>query len=244
MFDYVASHSEKLRVGRSRLSPSSLTPLGIGPLDTARRSTERLDPVRMQDTTDRQLVDAARNGDTKAFGEIVKRHQRRIHRVVVHMLRNEAEAEEVTQECFFRAFGALDRFDGRSEPFTWMYRIAVNLSLNMLRARKPRGQGTSLDDPRVEGALVERRPSMADPVAQNVNRELALALAEGVDRLSDTLRVTLILVAIDGLSHAEASEILGCPEGTVAWRVHEGRKQLKAFLEARGHELTGTRGER
>lgn len=198
----------------------------------------------MQDTTDRQLIEASRGGDTKAFGEIVKRYQKRLYRVVVHMLRNEAEAEEVTQECFFRAYGALDRFDGRSEPFTWMYRIAVNLSLNMLRARKPRGQGTSLDDPRVEGALVERRPSMADPVAQNVDRELALALVEGIDQLSETLRVTLILVAIDGLSHTEASAVLGCPDGTIAWRVHEARKQLKLFMESRGHELTGTRGDR
>jgi len=198
----------------------------------------------MQDTTDRELVEAAKGGDKQAFGQIVARHQRRIYRVVVHMLRNEAEAEEVTQECFFRAYGALDRFDGRSEPFTWMYRIAVNLSLNMLRARKPRGHGTSLDDPKVEGALIERRPSMADPVAQSVDRELALALADGMAQLSETLRITLILVALDGLSHTEASAVLGCPEGTVAWRVHEARKQLKVFLGAKGHELTGTRGER
>ncbi|MDX2055363.1 MAG: sigma-70 family RNA polymerase sigma factor [Polyangiaceae bacterium] len=198
----------------------------------------------MAESTDRELVDAARGGDTKAFGEIVKRYQRRLYRVVVHMVRNEAEAEEVTQECFFRAYNALDRFDGRSEPFTWMYRIAVNLSLNMLRARKPRGQATPLDDPRVEGALVERRPALTDPLAQNVDRELAVALAAGMDNLSETLRVTLILVAIDGLSHTEASAVLGCPEGTIAWRVHEARKQLKGFLEAKGHELTGTRGDR
>jgi len=241
VFDYVPAHAEKSR--EAFLTPPRVVRprLGAKQLPAAKA---RPDQTRMQDTTDRELVEAAKGGDKQAFGQIVARHQRRIYRVVVHMLRNEAEAEEVTQECFFRAYGALDRFDGRSEPFTWMYRIAVNLSLNMLRARKPRGHGTSLDDPKVEGALIERRPSMADPVAQSVDRELALALADGMAQLSETLRITLILVALDGLSHTEASAVLGCPEGTVAWRVHEARKQLKVFLGAKGHELTGTRGER
>lgn len=196
----------------------------------------------MSKRNDRELLDAARSGDSEAFGALMRRHQKRIYRLAVHLLRDGAEAEDVTQETFVRAFGALDRFDGRSQPFTWIYRIAVNLSLNAIRARKPDRKGGSTDDPRLEGVLVETRASVADPSRINEDKQLALALCEGMDALSETLRTTLVLVGVDGLSHAEAGEVLGCPEGTIAWRVHEARKKLKAFLQERGHGLTGEEG--
>jgi RNA polymerase sigma-70 factor (ECF subfamily) len=69
---------------------------------------------------------------------------------------------------------------------------------------------------------------------------MATALATGIDELSDTLRTTLILVSVEGLSHTEAAEILGCPEGTVAWRVHEARKKLRAHLEKHGYSDKGS----
>jgi RNA polymerase sigma-70 factor (ECF subfamily) len=185
--------------------------------------------------TDRELVDAARGGNAEAFGKLVRRHQKRVFRLAVHLLRNGAEAEDVTQETFVRAYGAIDRFDGRSEPFTWLYRIAVNLSLNAIRARRTARNAGTTDDPRIEAVLVERRPGMADPARQTTDRELATALCEGIDSLSETLRTTLVLVTIDGMSHAEAAEVLGCPEGTVAWRIHEARKKLRVFLSSRGH---------
>jgi RNA polymerase sigma-70 factor (ECF subfamily) len=63
-----------------------------------------------------------------------------------------------------------------------------------------------------------------------------MIVCEGLDDLSDTLRTTLVLVGIDGLSHAEAAQVLGCPEGTVAWRVHEARRKLKSYMDSRGYE--------
>jgi len=185
--------------------------------------------------TDRELVDAARAGDAEAFGKLVRRHQKRVFRLAVHLLHNAAEAEDVTQEAFVRAYGALDRFDGRSEPFTWIYRITVNLSLNAIRARRTSRNAGTADDPRIEALLVERRPGMSDPARQTTERELATALCEGIDSLSETLRTTLVLVAIDGMSHAEAAGVLGCPEGTIAWRIHEARKKLREYLKNRGH---------
>ena len=150
--------------------------------------------------TDRELVEAARGGSTEAFGKLVRRHQKRVFRLAVHLLRNAAEAEDVTQEAFVRAYGALDRFDGRSEPFTWLYRITVNLSLNAIRARRSARNAGTTDDPRIEAVLVERRPGMSDPARQTTDRELATALVEGIDSLSETLRTTLVLVTIDGMS--------------------------------------------
>ncbi len=191
----------------------------------------------MSKKSDRELAEAARDGDKDAFGVLVRRHQRRVFRLAVHLLRNAAEAEDVTQETFVRAYRALDRFDGRSEPFTWIYRIAVNLALNAIRARRPSRRATPLDDPRIEGLLEDRRVHHADPAHLIADRQLGLALCDGIDGLSDTLRTTLVLVIVDGLSHAEAAEVLGCPEGTVAWRVHEARKKLRAYLELRGYAV-------
>ena len=196
----------------------------------------------MSKRTDRELVEAARAGDSEAFGTLMRRHQRRIYRLALHLLRDAAEAEDATQETFVRAYGALDRFDGRSEAFTWIYRIAVNLSLNVIRARRPNRKSVSSDDPRLEGTLVETRAGSANPLGDSENRELGRVLCEGMDALSDTLRTTLILVGVDGLSHAEAGDVLGCPEGTVAWRVHEARKKLKVFLVERGFAPKGEEG--
>ena len=189
----------------------------------------------LPERTDRELVTAAREGDAEAFGLLVRRHQRRVYRLAVHLLKSGAEAEDVTQDTFVRAYGALDRFDGRSEPFTWIYRICVNLSLNALRSRKTR-RASSPDDPRIEGLLIDNRPAGGSPARSSSDKELGRALVEGIDELSDTLRTTLVLVCIDGLSHAEAGEVLGCPEGTVAWRVHEARKKLRGMLSERGFD--------
>jgi RNA polymerase sigma-70 factor (ECF subfamily) len=189
----------------------------------------------MAHRTDRELVEAARGGDSDAFGDLVRRHQKRIYRLASHLLRSPAEAEDVTQETFVRAYGALARFDGRSEPFTWIYRIAVNLSLNAIRSRKSSRSSSPPDDPRIEGLLVDTRGTSANPAELTADRQLALALLDGLAGLSETLRTTLILVGIDGLSHAEAAAVLGCPEGTIAWRVHEARRKLREYLESRGH---------
>lgn len=189
----------------------------------------------MAGASDRELLERAKTGDAEAFGLLVRRHQKRIFRLAAHLTRSSAEAEDVTQETFVRAYQAVDRFDGRSEPFTWIYRIAVNLSLNHIRARKTR-QPTSIDDdPRLEALLAETRPSLGrDPARATDEKRVAEALMEGIDGLSETLRTTLLVVCLDGLSHEEASKVLGAPEGTIAWRVHEARRKLRAFLAERG----------
>jgi RNA polymerase sigma-70 factor (ECF subfamily) len=189
----------------------------------------------MSERTDRELVEAAQKGDIEAFGVVVRRHQKRVYRLALHLLRSAAEAEDVTQDTFVRAYGALDRFDGRSEPFTWIYRIAVNLSLNAIRARKHGERSSTPDDPRIEPQLVEQRAKLSSPEAANEDRELAAALEAGIDSLSEVLRTTLLLVVVDGLPHADAGKILGCSEGTVAWRIHEARRRLREYLSARGY---------
>lgn len=220
------------RPARRGQTPAGPTPPGPKP-------TPRSRSPKMPKATDRELVDRARDGDAEAFGILVRRYQPRIHRLAVHMLRDRAEAEDVAQEAFIRAYQALARFDGRSEPYTWLYRIAINLSLNRIRARKTARTSHDSQDPRLDGLLTDKRPESADPRASAQRRELYLALCEGIDGLSDTLRTTLILVCIDGRSHEDASSILGAPEGTIAWRVHEARRKLREFLQTRGFDPEG-----
>ena len=207
------------------------------PVGEARKRT-RLQTT-MSKPTDRELVDRARDGDKGSFGELVRRHQLRIHRLAVHMLRDRAEAEDVTQETFIRAFQALARFDGRSEAYTWFYRITINLSLNRIRSRKTSRATHDSDDPRLDAVLTDKRPETSDPAGSAQRRELYLVLCQGIDQLSETLRTTLILVCIDGRSHEDVSSILGAPEGTIAWRIHEARRKLKEFLNVRGFDSEG-----
>ncbi len=209
---------------------SNARPTGAPP-----RATKR----PMNKPTDRELVDRARGGDPDAFGQLVRRHQQRIQRLAVHMLRDRAEAEDVTQETFIRAYQALARFDGRSEPYTWFYRITINLSLNRIRSRKTARTSHDTDDPRLEGLLTDKRPDSADPSTSAQRKELYRHLCAGIDQLSDTLRTTLILVCIDGRSHEDVAGILGAPEGTIAWRIHEARRKLKEHLKARGFDSEG-----
>lgn len=187
--------------------------------------------------TDRELVALAQSGDAGAFGELIRRHQQRVQRLAVHMVRDRADADDVTQETFVRAYRALSKFDGRSEVYTWFYRITVNLSLNRIRARKS-ARSRQAEDPRLEG-VVDVRPGNESPAKSAERRQLYEALTSGIDELSDTLRTTLILVCIDGRSHEDVAQILGAPEGTIAWRVHEARRKLKAFMEARGFDPQG-----
>lgn len=202
--------------------------------ETPRRAPRR----PMAKPSDRDLVDLCKRGDRGAFEELVRRHQQRIHRLAVHMLRNAAEAEDVVQETFIRAYRAIDRFDGRSEPYTWFYRIAVNLSLNRIRARKSARATQDADDPRLDGLLADTRPG-GDPGGAAARRELYVALCAAIDGLSDTLRTTLLLVCVDGRSHEEAGAILGAPEGTIAWRIHEARRKLREAMAARGFDVDG-----
>jgi RNA polymerase sigma-70 factor (ECF subfamily) len=193
----------------------------------------------MAKPTDRDLVDRAREGDKASFGELVRRHQPRIFRLAAHMLRDGAEAEDVAQETFVRAYQALARFDGRSEPYTWFYRIAINLSLNRIRSRKSSRTSQSSDDPRLAAVLENRSQNDDDPRGDASRAELFRVLCDAIDGLSDSLRTTLILVCVDGRSHEEASAILGAPEGTIAWRIHEARRKLREFLVSRGFDPEG-----
>jgi RNA polymerase sigma-70 factor (ECF subfamily) len=173
------------------------------------------------------LVKRAKSGDDKAFEELVRRYRQRIFALTLHITGNQSDADDVTQEVFLNAYRALDRFEGRSQFFTWLYRMAVNRSLNLHRSRSRRRE-TGMDDPRVELAVAV--DAAGNPLKGEVLRRTYKRLLSALDELSPTIRTSVVLVILQGLSHEEAAIIQDCRPGTIAWRIHEARQRLRQAL--------------
>lgn len=174
------------------------------------------------------LVEAARAGDPRAFGKLVERYRPRILALALHITGTANDAEDIAQDVFLKAFQHLAEFEGRSAFFTWIYRIAMNRALQVRQQRRIR-QGVDLDDPRV--ALAVAVDAHAAPHRALELRETYAQLVFAFDRLSPTLKTTVVLTTLQGLSYPEAAVVLGTTEGTIAWRMHEAREQLRRSLE-------------
>ena len=181
------------------------------------------------------LVAAARRGDRKAFGQLVERYRGRIFALALHIAGDASEADDITQEVFTRAFVRIRAFEGRSTFFTWLYRITLNRAFNARRNRRRR-RAVKYDDDRVR--LAVSVDAAGDPRLQLELRETYSLLVIALDQLSPLLRATVVLTALQGLSYREAAVVLNSCEATVAWRVHEARKQLRAAMEKRARKPT------
>lgn len=185
------------------------------------------------------LVQRAKAGDRTAFDELVRRYRARIFALILHLTGNESDADDITQEVFFRAYQALAQFAGRSEFFTWVYRIAVNRALNANRKRSRRSE-TSLEDPRLSKAV--EADASGDPAKAAELRQTYSRLLQALDRLPSGMRTTVVLVALQGLSHAEAAVVQRCSMGTIAWRIHAARQRLyRALMVSPGSRPAGPR---
>jgi RNA polymerase sigma-70 factor (ECF subfamily) len=180
------------------------------------------------------LVDRAKAGDGRAFEELVRRYRKRIFALALHMTASPSDADDIVQEVFLKAYRALDKFEGRSEFFTWVYRMAVNRSLNALdtrRRRRAHQEDDPIDDPRI--ALAVEVDVHDSPHSAAVLRQTYARLLHALDSLPADMRTTVILVALQGMAHGEAAVIQKVPEGTISWRMHEARRRLR---EAMGPE--------
>ena len=175
-----------------------------------------------------RLVERAQAGDGAAFGELVRHYRPRIYALAFHVTGSESDADDVTQEVFLRAFNALHSYEGRGDFFSWIYRIALHLAFNERRARARR-TGASLDDPRVElGVAVD---AGGNPRRAAALRQIYSRLVAALDQLSPVLRATVILVCLQGMTHAQAARVLETNTGTVGWRIHEARARLRAMMK-------------
>jgi RNA polymerase sigma-70 factor (ECF subfamily) len=178
------------------------------------------------------LVARARGGELAAYDDLVKRYQERIYATVYHMTSNHEDANDLAQEAFIKAFQAIKSFKGGSSFYTWVYRIAVNKTINFLKQRKNRTQ-MSLDDLDFNA---EHDPDLVALISDKTPRreanlsELQEKLNEAMQKLSDSHRLVVTLHDVQGMSHEEIAKIMDCNIGTVRSRLFYARQQLQGFL--------------
>jgi RNA polymerase sigma-70 factor (ECF subfamily) len=172
-----------------------------------------------------RFLDRLRAGDAPAFEELVMTYQHRVFGVALRMLGNAAEAEEVAQEAFVRAHGALGDFRGDAKLSTWLYAITSRLCLNRLATgeRRLTRQG--------EDALLRLSDAGPRPDAALERRELESALGRAIAELPEDRRIVVVLRDIEGLSYEEIAQVLELELGTVRSRLHRARADLKEKLE-------------
>jgi RNA polymerase sigma factor RpoE len=181
---------------------------------------------------DQELVRSVQGGDLAAYDELVRRYQERIYATLYHMTSNHEDANDLAQESFIKAFHAIKSFKGDSSFFTWLYRIAVNKTINFLKQRKNRIY-LSLNDLDLNA---ENDPDLVALVSEkNPRRDMSLTelqekLNAAMQRLSEDHRLVATLHDVQGLSHEEIGKIMDCNVGTVRSRLFYARQQLQAFL--------------
>ncbi|MCB1061504.1 MAG: sigma-70 family RNA polymerase sigma factor [Verrucomicrobiae bacterium] len=182
---------------------------------------------------DLPLVVRARGGDTAAFDELVVKYTPRLYGLVYNMTSNREDTHDVLQDVFAKAYRSLKRFQGKSSFYTWIYSIAVNMSLNFLKKRGRRRK-LSLDD--IDLAIENdeefiEMTSKTDPVKEANLHELQQRLNTAMQELSDDHRAVVTMYDIQGLPHAEISRIMGVSEGTIRSRLFYAHRQLQNYLE-------------
>lgn len=172
------------------------------------------------------LVRAAQSGDAKAFSEIVRRYQRAVYRVAYALTRNASDADDLAQETFVRAWGAIGRFDLGQPMYPWLSRIVTNLAFSLFRGRKRRPE-TPLEPLLEAGHQWGVQDDPADHTARSEHdTKLQAAFAE----LSPEHQAILALRAVDDQSYEEIAQTLGIPVGTVMSRLSRARAELKKHL--------------
>jgi len=190
------------------------------------------EPEPAAPTAEMDLVRRAQRGDLLAYDELVKLYQERIYATIYHMTSNHEDANDLAQDSFIKAFQALKSFKGGSSFYTWLYRIAVNKTINFLKQRKNRVH-MSLNDLDFN---TENNPDLVALISDKTPRrdaglkELQEKLNAAMLKLSESHRLVVALHDVQGMSHEEVAQVMGCNIGTVRSRLFYARQQLQSLL--------------
>ena len=189
--------------------------------------SESVKPSRMADA-DAELVVQSQKGDPAAFEALVRNHQRMVHSLTFRMTGSPADAEDLAQEAFLRAYEQIGGFRGTAKFSTWLYRIAVNTCMNWRQSEARRSQlhACCADEFSARHANEENPATQNSTCCEHVQSALL--------KLPAKQRAAIVLTIYDGLNYAEAAQILGCSETTVSWRVFAARQKLKRLLSRNG----------
>jgi RNA polymerase sigma-70 factor (ECF subfamily) len=177
---------------------------------------------------DQLLVERVRDGDKQAFDLLVAKYQRRLMRLLSRIVHDPAEAEDVVQETFIKAYRALRHFRGDSAFYTWLYRIGINTAKNFL-ATQGRRTPTSTDAGSEQAEAFNDGEHLRDintPESMLASKQIAQTVNSAMDALPVDLRTAIALREIEGLSYEEISEIMACPIGTVRSRIFRAREVI------------------
>jgi RNA polymerase sigma factor (sigma-70 family) len=211
--------SDKLKIGAGRQAEP-----------VAPREAEHVADLTLAD--DETLVARVQNGDTSAFDLLVGRYKERLYATVYHMTSNHEDANDLVQEAFIKAYKSLGTFKRESSFYTWVYRIAVNRTINHLKRRKNRNH-FSLDD---IDTHIQSDPDFVELMSHVTPRrevgltELQEKLNEALQKLSEPHRAVVVMHDVQGMTHADIAKVLKCSEGTVRSRLFYARQQLQGLL--------------
>ena len=183
--------------------------------------------------SDAELVHRAQRHDERAFRMIMQRHNRRLFRIARTVLRDDAEAEDVVQEAYLRAFKGLSRFRGEASLATWLTRIALNEALGRKRKRRPMAELLTTDAGQQTSAEVIWFPNMnaTDPERGLAQGEIRKLLESSIDALPEAFRVVFVLRDVEEMSIEETAAFLGIRSETVKTRLHRARRLLRESLD-------------
>jgi RNA polymerase sigma-70 factor (ECF subfamily) len=187
-------------------------------------------------TTDREsdqlLVERVQAGERQAFDLLVSKYQRRLMRLVSRLVHDPAEAEDVVQESFIKAFRALRHFRGDSAFYTWLYRIGINTAKNFLVSQNRRAVAALEVDTEAAEASEEGEGlrDINTPESMLATKQIAETVNAAMDALPLDLRTAIVLREIEGLSYEEISAIMSCPIGTVRSRIFRARETIAERL--------------
>jgi RNA polymerase sigma-70 factor, ECF subfamily len=187
-------------------------------------------------TDDLTLVKRVRSGDQRAFRTLVERYQRKVYSVALGMLKDKEEAMDVSQEAFVKVYRYLDHFKGDASFYTWLYRITVNICIDVIRRRGPaKGEMVEFDESIAAdlteaniGALGSRLGT--NPQKAALRKELAAKIQEALQEVPEKHRAILLLREIEGMSYEDLARTLEIPKGTVMSRLFHARAKVQKIL--------------
>lgn len=197
------------------------------------RGAPLLQHERMQTTSDEQIVEIALRGDADAFGEIVRRWERRIYALAFGMLGREEDARDATQETFIAAFRNLRGFRGEAKVSSWLHRIAVNQCITRQRRARVRSE-TALEDETERDAGAFTIAASESPASQAESRERTEVVRRAVAALPPELRQVIVMKEFEEMTFQEIAATLELPLSTVKSRLYTALKQLRMRLESHG----------